>query len=184
MPQTPSDENNRNSQSGADSQILESGAVPRDGMSLDLSVGSDARFSASWGAPMLEIVVLHRLCRLVGRLSRTKGLPALWFQTLLVGAFLGGEVYGGVAAAVMSAIAAPPGQHEAPLGLMYAAAVFCAGLGTLGVFALAWVWPTRQSRIATEFCAACGEGHAQAADNRCPMCGHAEFLPSLVKHAA
>lgn len=139
---------------------------------------------------MLEIVVLHRLCRLVGRLSRTKGLPPLWFQTLLVGAFLGGEVYGGVAAAVMSAIAAPPGEHEAPLGLMYAAAVCCAGLATLSVFALAWVWPTPQPTIATEFCSACGEGQATTADNCCPMCGQIQPAPvaaterTLVKQAA
>lgn len=139
---------------------------------------------------MLEIVVLHRLCRLVGSLSRTKGLPSFWFQTLLVGAFLGGEVYGGVAAAVMSAIAAPPGEHEAPLGLMYAAAVSCAGLATLSVFALAWVWPTRQQSIATEFCNACGEGHGKTTDNCCPMCGHkqcaplAVIEPALAKQAA
>ena len=122
---------------------------------------------------MLEIVVLHRLCRSVGRLSREKGLPTLWFQALLIAAFLGGEVYGGMATAVFTTISAPPGHHEPPLGLMYLAAVCCAAGASLGVFGLAWLLPRGRQNVATRQCLGCGESLVLSHSAHCPMCGAA-----------
>lgn len=119
---------------------------------------------------MLEIVLLHRLCKAVGRLSRSKGLPVAWFQASLITAWFGGEVYGGVASAMMAAIAAPSGHHEAPLGLMYASAILCAACGAGVIFGLVWILPAERRHLATQPCGHCGE--AVAGQNlTCPMCG-------------
>ncbi len=125
---------------------------------------------------MLEIVVLHSLCKAVGRLSRAKGLPVVWFQALLITAWFGGEVYGGVASAMMAAIAAPAGHHEAPLGLMYASAILCAACGAGVIFGLAWILPGERHSLPVQPCGHCGEPVATKKPC-CPMCGQ----PMLVE---
>ncbi len=125
---------------------------------------------------MLEIVLLHRLCKVVGQLSRTKGLPVLWFQALMIAAWFGGEVYGGVTTAMLTAIAAPPGHHEAPLGLMYASALIGGGCAAAVIFGLAWMLPAQRRVIATRSCVGCGEPNSEPTV-ACPMCGCAQLVP-------
>lgn len=120
---------------------------------------------------MLEFLVLRKLCGSIGRLSQAKGLPVLWFQAILIAGFFAGEVYGGVAAAVMAALAAPSGHHPAPIGLMYACAMLGGGTATMLIFGLAWIWPNTRQPVIVTHCNACGEG-LTAEHDACPMCGH------------
>lgn len=119
---------------------------------------------------MLEIVLLHRLCRGVGRFTQAKGLPKVWFQALVIAAWIGGEVYGGVASAMLHAMTTPMGHHEAPLGLMYASAVLCAACGAGLIFGLAWLLPARKPAVVMVNCGHCGEG-VSADHVGCPLCG-------------
>lgn len=131
---------------------------------------------------MLEIVVIHRLCRAIGALSKSKGLPVVWFQAILIAAFFGGEVYGCVATAVMSAIAVEPGQSQPPpLGLMYLGAIFSGGAAAALIFGVAWVWPTAQQPMAVAQCQHCGES-LTTTSHGCPMCGQEALTEIETSH--
>ena len=50
---------------------------------------------------MCEIICLIGLWRMLGTAAEEKGRPAIWFQLMGIGMYLGGEVFGFIAGSVL-----------------------------------------------------------------------------------
>lgn len=84
---------------------------------------------------MLEILLVYGLCKHMGTVLSRKGRKSGWFKFFVVVAWFGGEIAGGLAAAVALAIA---NQGEEPsMGGIYLGAIVGAGLSVGFVFLIA-----------------------------------------------
>ena len=84
---------------------------------------------------VLEIFVVIGLCKQIGAILRKKGRKAGWYQFLVVVAWVGGEIAGGVIAGIISAITNPGAEPH--LGLVYLLALAGAATSVAFVFLFA-----------------------------------------------
>ena len=82
---------------------------------------------------MLEIAILVLLAGKIGKIADSKGRKKIGYQLLLVGLWIGGELFGAVAGAIIAAIA---GSEDAMLFLL-ACGYGCAALGAVIAFQIA-----------------------------------------------
>jgi hypothetical protein len=89
---------------------------------------------------VLELIFLYYLCKNLGRNLRQKGRKPLLFQIMLVLMWFGGEVAGGIVAAVVYVLVqgqAPP-EFSLPV---YLGAIAGAACGAGFCFMIAWLVP-------------------------------------------
>ena len=84
---------------------------------------------------MLEILLIVFMCRRIGTIMRQKGRRPVWFQIALVLLWFGGEIGGGLAAAVFQAMTGPAGSGGGMQ--IYLCALLGAGTGAGMAFLIA-----------------------------------------------
>jgi membrane protein DedA with SNARE-associated domain len=85
---------------------------------------------------MIEILVLYKLCKDLGRNARAKGRRAIGYQLLLILFWIGGEFFGTFVGAIALVVLGEllGGLPEAAMLLVYAAALAGAIFGAWIVF--------------------------------------------------
>jgi hypothetical protein len=91
---------------------------------------------------VLEILILYKLCKNIGQILEAKGRPKFPFQLLVVVAWFGGEVGGGILGAIVESLALE-GQEPTML-FAYIFALIGAALGAFIVFRIAKSLPSIQ----------------------------------------
>jgi hypothetical protein len=84
---------------------------------------------------MLEIIILIILAGKIGKIVESKGRKKIGYQLMLVGMWIGGEVFGGLAGAIIGGIATEDDGGAALLAVFSALA--CAITGAVIAFQIA-----------------------------------------------
>lgn len=84
---------------------------------------------------MLEIIILIILCSKIGKIVESKGRKKIGYQFMLVGMWLGGELFGGILGGIVGALVL--GNEDGATLLGIAAALVCAITGAVIAFQIA-----------------------------------------------